>query len=165
MSSLNQATLIGNVGNDPEIRNLPNGGKVANFSLATSEKWKDKNTGETKERTEWHRIVVWNEGLIGVIERYVEKGHKLMVQGQIQTEKYEKDGQDRYATKIVLTGFDAKLVMLSGGQGGNRDPNDNASRPGNSASSGRPQSNAPAFEPGGMGGGFDADIPFAPEVR
>lgn len=156
MSSLNQATLIGNVGNDPEIRNLPNGGKVANFSLATSESWKDRNTGEKKEKTEWHRIVVWNEGLIGVIERYVQKGHKIMVQGQIQTEKYEKDGQDHYATKIVLTGFDAKLVMLSGGQSGNRDPNDNASRPGNSMPSERPRSNAPAFEPGGM----DDDVPF-----
>lgn len=156
MSSLNQATLIGNVGNDPEIRNLPNGGKVANFSLATSESRKDKTTGEKKERTEWHRIVVWSEGLIGVIERYVQKGHKIMVQGQIQTEKYEKDGQDHYATKIVLTGFDAKLVMLSSGQGGNRDPNDNASRPGNSVPANRPRSNAPAFEPGGM----DDDIPF-----
>lgn len=157
MSSLNQATIIGNVGNDPEIRTIPNGGKVASLSIATSEKWKDKNTGEQKEHTDWHRIVVWNEGLVGVIERYVQKGHKVMVQGKLQTRKWEKDGQDHYTTEIVLTGFDAKLVMLSGGQGGDRDPNDNASRPGNSSSGmQRPQSNAPAFEPGGM----DDDIPF-----
>lgn len=155
MSSWNEATVMGYVGNDPEIRNF-DGGKVANFSIATTEKWKDRNTGEVREDTQWHRIVVWSEGLIGVVEQYVKKGSLVAVRGKLQTEKYQKDGQDHYATKIVLTGFDAKLKLLPTGQGGGaRDPNDNASRPGNGPSQ-RPQSNAPAFEPGGM----DDDIPF-----
>lgn len=131
--SLNKVTLIGNVGADPEVRNLNSGSSVANFSLATSESWKDKATNEKKEVTQWHRIVVWNDGLISVIEKYVSKGSKVYIEGQLQTRKYEKDGVDHYATEVVLTGFDAKLILLGdSGGGGNRDPNDNASRPGNS---------------------------------
>ena len=97
MSSLNQVSLIGNVGNDPEIRDLQNGGRVCNFTLATMEKWTDKNTGAKNERTEWHRIVVWNDGLITVISDYVRKGSKLFVQGQNQTRKWQdQNGNDRY---------------------------------------------------------------------
>lgn len=133
--SLNKATLIGNCGADPEIRSLDNGSRVANFSLATSESWKDKNTGEKKERTEWHRIVVWNDGLIGVIEQYVKKGSKLYIEGEIQTRKWQdQTGNDRYSTEIVMTGFGGRLILLGDSGGGSataRDPNDNASRPGN----------------------------------
>lgn len=112
MSSLNRATLIGNVGKDPEIKTLNNGNRVANLSLATSETWKDKSSGEKKERTEWHRITVWNDGLIGVIERFVKKGSKVMIEGQIQTRKYEQDGVDKYTTEIVLQGFGGQLILL-----------------------------------------------------
>lgn len=107
---LNQVTLIGRLGKDPEIRSLNNGDKVANFSIATSEQWKTKD-GEKKEKTEWHNVVVWGN-LVKVVEQYVHKGDKIMVQGKLTTEKYEKDGIDRYATKIVLTGYDAKLLLL-----------------------------------------------------
>lgn len=112
MSSLNRATLIGNVGRDPEIKSLNNGSRVASLSVATSETWKDKSTGEKKERTEWHRVTVWNDGLIGVIERFVKKGSKVMIEGQIQTRKYENDGVDHYATEIVLQGFGGQLILL-----------------------------------------------------
>lgn len=128
--SLNKVTLIGNVGADPDIRNLTSGNAVANLSLATSESWKDKNTGEKKEVTQWHRIVVWNDGLISVIEKYVSKGSKLYIEGQLQTRKYEKDGVDHYTTEVVLTGFDAKLILLGDGNGGgsNREQNSNSDR-------------------------------------
>lgn len=134
--SLNRAMLIGNVGNDPEFRTTESGSKVSNFSIATSESWKDKNTGEKKERTEWHRVVVWNDGLIGVIEKYVKKGSKVYIEGEIQTRKWEKDGIDRYSTEIILTGFNGRLVLLGDGNGGGKiaDTNDNASRPGNDQS-------------------------------
>jgi single-strand DNA-binding protein len=111
--SLNKVTIIGTVGKDPEIRSFNNGGRVANFSIATSESWKDKATGEKKEKTEWHKISVWNDGLVGVIEKYVRKGQKVYIEGALQTRKYEKDGVDHYTTEIVLKGFDAKLLMLS----------------------------------------------------
>ncbi|MDX8537092.1 single-stranded DNA-binding protein [Mesorhizobium abyssinicae] len=132
---LNKVQLIGNVGDDPDINNLNNGGVVANFSIATTESWKDKNSGEKKERTEWHRIVVFSEGLVGVVENYVRKGHKLYVEGELQTRKWQdQQGNDRYSTEIVLSGFDAKLIMLgSKNGGGDRDPNGNADRPGNKA--------------------------------
>lgn len=131
--SLNKVTLIGNVGADPEIRDLQSGNAVANISLATSESWKDKNTGEKKERTEWHRVVVWNDGLVEVIEKYVKKGSKLYIEGQMQTRKWQdQDGNDRYSTEVVLTGFDAKLLLLGDPRTGERDPNDNSGRPGNS---------------------------------
>lgn len=115
----NRVTLIGNVGQDPEIKTMNNGGKVANLSLATSESWKDKNTGERKEKVEWHRITVFNEGLIGVIENYIHKGSKLFVEGQIETRKYQdKDGQDRYTTEIVLKAYNGVIKMLDGKSSG-----------------------------------------------
>ncbi len=134
--SLNRVTLIGNVGQDPEIRNLNSGSSVANLSLATSETWRDKD-GEKQERTEWHRIVVWNDGLIGVIEKFVKKGSKIMIEGQLQTRKWQdQDGNDRYSTEVVLTGFDGKLLLLGDSGGGNREQNHNADRPGNRRSDG-----------------------------
>lgn len=121
MSSLNKACLIGNVGKDPEIRSMNGGDKVANFSIATSESWKDRNTGERKERTEWHRVVVWG-ALAEVVEKYVSKGDKLYVEGKIQTRKWtDQSGVEKYSTEIVLQGFGAVLTMLSPkGDGGGR---------------------------------------------
>jgi single-strand DNA-binding protein len=119
MSSLNKVMLIGNVGADPDIKAFQNGGKVANLRLATSETWKDKNTGEKKERTEWHSIAVFNEGLVSVIERFVKKGSKLYVEGQLQTRKWQDQlGADRYSTEIVLKPYNGTLVLL-GERGGN----------------------------------------------
>lgn len=125
MASLNKACLLGNVGKDPEIRSVgQSGDRVANLSIATSEKWKDKTSGDTKEKTEWHRITVWGP-LVGVIENYIKKGSKIYVEGKIETRKYEQNGVEKYATEIVLRGFDAKLIMLDGKRdgesGGRRD--------------------------------------------
>lgn len=109
---VNKVILIGNVGNDPEVKQMPSGDKVANFSLATSEKWKDKSTGEQKEKTEWHRIVVFGN-LCSVIESYVRKGSKLYIEGRVETRKWQdQSGQDKYSTEIVLRGFGGNMVML-----------------------------------------------------
>ena len=100
--SVNKVILVGNVGNDPEIRTFGNGGKVANLSLATSESWRDKQSGEKREKTEWHRVAVFGEGLVGVIERYVKKGSKLYIEGKLQTRKWQdRDGNNRYSTEVV----------------------------------------------------------------
>lgn len=113
--SLNKVILIGNVGADPEIRRTADGRAIANIRLATSENWKDKTSGERKERTEWHRVVIFNEGLAGVCEKYVKKGDKLYLEGQLQTRKWQdKDGNDKYTTEVVLQGFGSQLVMLGG---------------------------------------------------
>src|SRR4051812_18770551 len=110
--SVNKVTLIGNCGKEPELRTMQNGGKVANLSLATSESWKDKSTGEKKEKTEWHRVVVFGP-LADIIEKYVHKGSKLYVCGSLQTRKWQnKDGADQYSTEVVLQGFGAELVLL-----------------------------------------------------
>lgn len=113
--SLNKCILIGNVGKDPEIRRTQDGRPIANLSIATSETWRDKNTGERKEKTEWHRVVIFNEGLCKVVEQYVRKGAKLYVEGQLQTRKWtDKDGADKYSTEVVLNGFHANVTMLDG---------------------------------------------------
>jgi single-strand DNA-binding protein len=120
MSSLNRVQLIGNVGKDPEMRRTQDGRPIANFSVATSERWSDKNSGEQKERTEWHRVVVFSEGLAGVVEKYVKKGSKIYVEGQLQTRKWQdQSGQDRYSTEVVLSGFGSKIILL-GEKGGGR---------------------------------------------
>ena len=114
MSSLNQANLIGRVGKDPEVRSFQNGGQVATFSLATSDTWKDKTTGERQERTEWHTVAVFSEGLVKIVERYVSKGDRIFVQGALQTRKWQdKDGNDRYSTEVVLRGFGGQIILLS----------------------------------------------------
>lgn len=111
--SLNKVTLIGNLGKDPEIRFMPDGSRVASFSLATSDSWKDKSTGERKDKTEWHRIAVFNEKLAEVIEKYVRKGTKLYIEGQLQTRKWtDQSGADKYTTEIVLGKFRGDLVIL-----------------------------------------------------
>jgi single-strand DNA-binding protein len=127
--SVNKVILVGNLGKDPEIRSFPNGGRVANFSIATSESWKDKTSGERKERTEWHRISVLNEVLIGVVEKYVKKGSKLYIEGQLETRKYEKDGRDVYTTEVVLRPFRGELTMLDSKGGGSSAANDYAAEP------------------------------------
>ena len=111
--SLNKVILIGNVGKDPEIRTTNDGREIASFSLATGESWKDRATGERKERTEWHRIVVFNEGLIGVIKNYVQKGSKLYLEGNLQTRKWQdQEGKDRYTTEVVLQNYTGNLTLL-----------------------------------------------------
>src|SRR5215217_5645065 len=172
--SVNKVILVGNLGADPEIRNLPSGGKFVNLSIATSESWKDKNTGERREKTEWHRVVIFSEGLAKVAEQYLRKGSKVYIEGQLQTRKWQdQSGQDKYSTEIVLQGFNAQMVLLDGrgegvgagegGGGGYSRGNDDGGFRGVSNNAGgggggarRPASNAPAFEPGGM----DDDIPF-----
>jgi single-strand DNA-binding protein len=118
--SVNKVILVGNVGKDPEIRRTQDGRPIANLSLATSESWKDKNSGERKERTEWHRISCFNEGLCRVIEQYVKKGSKIYIEGQLQTRKWtDKDGVEKYSTEVVLQGFGGTLTLLDGrAQGG-----------------------------------------------
>ena len=116
--SVNKVILVGNVGKDPEIRRTQDGRPIANLSLATSETWRDKNTGERKEKTEWHRVVVFSEPLCKVIEQYVKKGAKLYIEGALQTRKWtDKDGVEKYSTEVVLQGFNGTMTMLDGRQG------------------------------------------------
>lgn len=124
MSSVNKVILVGNLGKDPEMRRLQNGNSVANFSIATSETWRDKTTGERKERSEWHRIVIFSEGLAGVAEQYLRKGSKVYIEGKLQTRKWtDQSGVEKFSTEIVLQGYDAKLVMLNKpGRGGGAAP-------------------------------------------
>lgn len=118
--SVNKVILVGNLGNDPEVRNLPNGGKVVNLSIATSESWKDRNTGERREKTEWHRVVIFSEGLVRVAESYLRKGSKVYIEGKLETRKWQDQaGQDRYSTEVVLRNFGGELTLLDGrGEGG-----------------------------------------------
>ncbi|QIR84787.1 single-stranded DNA-binding protein [Paracoccus sp. AK26] len=117
--SVNKVILIGNLGRDPEIRTFQNGGKVANLRIATSEQWKDRNTGERKERTEWHSVAIMSEGLVNVVERFLKKGSKVYVEGQLETRKWQdQSGQERYTTEVVLRGFNGTLQMLDGREGG-----------------------------------------------
>ncbi|PKR54283.1 single-stranded DNA-binding protein [Thalassospira marina] len=140
--SVNKVILVGNLGRDPEIRFTQAGKKIANFSIATSEQWRDRQSGERRERTEWHRIVVFNEGLADVVERFVKKGSKLYIEGALRTRKWQgQDGKDNYTTEIVLEGFNSTLTMLDGrGEGG-----------GGSSSGGGSYGN----DGGGYGGGYD----------
>src|ERR1700729_4206938 len=111
--SVNKVIIVGNLGKDPEIRSFQNGGRVASFSIATSESWKDKTTGEKKEKTEWHRVSIFSEGLIGVVERYLKKGAKVYVEGQLETRKWtDKEGKERYSTEVVLRPYASELLML-----------------------------------------------------
>jgi single-strand DNA-binding protein len=145
--SLNRCTLIGNVGKDPEARSFSNGGKVVNFTLATSETWKDKATGERKEKTEWHNVSVFQEGLTGIVEQYVRKGSKLMVEGKLQTRKWQdQSGNDRYSTEVVLQGPDARILLLG-------DKQEQAGA--QAASKPKPAAQSAAFDTD-----LDDDVPF-----
>ena len=155
--SVNKVILVGNLGAEPEVRSFPNGGKVVNLRIATSERWRDKQTGENKERTEWHSVAIFNENLGRIAEQYLRKGSNVYIEGQLETRKWQdQSGQDKYSTEVVLQGFNSNLTMLDGrGEGGGE--NAGFSSPPAARSEGRrPSSNAPAFEPAGM----DDDIPF-----
>lgn len=163
MAGVNKAILVGNVGSDPEVTPTRDGKKMARFSLATSKTWKDRDTGERREQTSWHRIVVFNEALASICESYVRKGSKLYLEGEILTRKYEKGGQDHYATEIVLQ-FNGVLTLLDKAEGAGRPDGPEAY---GSVPAERPQANRPE-QGGGAGwqpGGMDDDIPFRPEWR
>lgn len=145
--SVNKVTLVGNVGKDPEIRSFQSGDKVANFSLATSESWKDKATGERKEKTEWHKVSVTNQGLVTIIEKYVKKGSKVYLEGQLETKKYDKDGVEHYSTQVTLKPFKGELVLLDG-----RNSSDNSDAPSSGSTS------KPSSQPNNSD--LDDDIPF-----
>lgn len=117
--SVNKVILIGNLGRDPEVRSFQNGGKVCNLRIATSETWKDRNTGERREKTEWHSVAIFQEGLVRIAEQYLKKGSKVYIEGQLQTRKWQdQSGNDRYSTEVVLQGFGGTLTMLDGRDGG-----------------------------------------------
>ena len=119
MASVNKVILVGNLGADPEVKSFQNGGRICNLRIATSEDWKDRTTGEKKERTEWHQVVLQSDGLVGVAERFLRKGSKVYIEGQLRTRKWQdQSGNDRYTTEISVAGFDGKLVMLDGAKGG-----------------------------------------------
>ena len=133
--SVNKVILVGNLGADPEIRSMQDGRPVCNLRVATSESWRDKSSGERREKTEWHRVVIFNEGLCRIAEQYLKKGSKVYLEGQLQTRKWEKDGQDHYSTEVVLQGFNSSLTMLDSRAdgGGMRDqPNGNGGEFGSS---------------------------------
>ncbi|MBW8842639.1 MAG: single-stranded DNA-binding protein [Sphingomonadales bacterium] len=173
--SVNKVILVGNLGRDPESRSFQNGGKVVELRIATSEQWKDRNSGERKERTEWHTVKVFSEGLANVAERYLRKGSKVYIEGALQTRKWQdQDGKDRYSTEIVLQGFNSVLTMLDGAPGGGGGGGDRGGGSGG-FSSGRddfadaPSGGGSAFGGGGgsSGGGrggfsddLDDDVPF-----
>jgi single-strand DNA-binding protein len=164
--SVNKVVLVGNLGNDPEVRDA-NGTKVVTLSIATSEKWTDRNSGEKREKTEWHRVVLFsgrdNDGAAGVAEKYLRKGSKVYVEGKLQTRKWQdQSGQDKYTTEVVVQGFGGQLVLLDGQQGGGSRP-----PPANSPDDyGRQSGGGSASQSSGSGmpGGMDDDIPFAPQV-
>jgi single-strand DNA-binding protein len=175
--SLNKVMLIGNLGADPEIRTFNNGGKVANLRIATSEQWKDRQTGERKEKTEWHTVAIFSEGLVSVVERYLKKGSKVFVEGKLQTRKWQdQNGQDRYSTEIVIQGLGGTLTMLDGapgggggmGGGGGRSGGGNYGGGGGGSYGGGGGWDQGGGSGGGMGGGspsggyddLDDDIPF-----
>lgn len=173
--SVNKVILVGNLGQDPEVRSFQNGGKVCNLRIATSETWKDRNTGERQERTEWHSVAIFSEGLAGVAERFLKKGSKVYVEGQLRTRKWQdQSGNDRYTTEVVLQGPGAVLTMLDGaggGQGGGgRSSGGGWNEGGSGAASGGGRSGGGSgggSQSGGWnqgGGGFaddlDDDIPF-----
>ena len=126
--SLNKVLLIGRLGADPEIKQMVNGKNVARLSLATSQSWKDKNTGEKKQKTEWHRVVIFNEGLVNVVQQYLKKGSQVYIEGQLSTRKWrdEQSGQDKYSTEVLIQGYNSSLTML-GGRTENENSNQNTS--------------------------------------
>ena len=171
--SVNKVILVGNLGADPEIRRTQDGRPIANFSVATSESWRDKNTGERREKTEWHRVVCFNEGLCKVIEQYVKKGSKVYVEGQLQTRKWQdQSGQDKYTTEVVLQGFNGNLTMLDsrnqdgGFGGGGNDYGGGGGGYGGGGGGGSfgGQGGGGSFPGSGQGGGgggdMDDEIPF-----
>lgn len=163
--SVNKVIIVGNLGGDPEIKSFQNGGRIANLNIATSEDWKDRQTGEKKERTEWHKVVLQSDGLVGVAERFLKKGDKVYIEGQLRTRKWQdQSGNDRYTTEISVAGFDGKLVMLSpkGGGGSSEGWGGGGSSGGGGGQSGGGwQGGSSGFGGGDFGGDdLDDDVPF-----
>jgi single-strand DNA-binding protein len=162
--SVNKVILVGNLGRDPEIKQLPSGSSIANLSVATSESWRDKASGERKEKTEWHRVVVFNEGLVRIVEQYLKKGSKVYLEGQLETRKWQdKDGNDKYSTEVVLRNFNSTLTMLDGkndnaGAGSGGWDNDRGGARGSSG--GGKKGGKGAQEDFSRGADFDDEIPF-----
>ncbi|MGE3968913.1 MAG: single-stranded DNA-binding protein [Dongiaceae bacterium] len=157
--SVNKVILVGNLGRDPEIRSTQDGTRVANLSVATSESWRDKNSGERKERTEWHRVVVFNDRLVEVIEKYLRKGAKVYLEGQLQTRKWtDQSGQEKYTTEVVLQRYRGELTMLDGrGGGGGGDASAGEPEEGGYSGGGR---SSGGRAPAPASGDLDDDIPF-----
>ncbi|HEU4662227.1 MAG TPA: single-stranded DNA-binding protein [Pseudolabrys sp.] len=155
--SVNKVILIGNLGADPEVRRTQDGRPIVNLRVATSDTWRDKNTGERREKTEWHRVVIFNEGLCRVAEQYLKKGSKVYIEGALQTRKWQdKEGQERYSTEVVLQGFNSQLTMLDragGGGGASADSDD-------FGSSSTSPSRRPAMASAGKRDDMDDEIPF-----
>jgi single-strand DNA-binding protein len=159
--SVNKVILVGNLGADPEIRRTQDGRPIANLRVATSDTWRDKNTGERREKTEWHRVVIFNEGLCRIAEQYLKKGSKVYLEGSLQTRKWQdKDGQDRYSTEVVLQGFNSQLTMLDGRGGGGGASADNGDDFGSAGVSGGRERRPAMAGGGGRGGDLDDEIPF-----
>ncbi len=149
--SLNKVLIIGRLGNDPEIKQMSNGKNVARLSLATSETWKDKNTSEKKEKTEWHRVVIFNEGLVNVVQQYVKKGAQIYIEGQLQTTKYtDNNGQEKYSTQVILQGYNSTLKMLGSSSSGGRVDDNNMNQDSSSLPS---DNNIPSSD-------LDDEVPF-----
>jgi single-strand DNA-binding protein len=162
--SVNKVIIVGNLGADPEVKSFQNGGRICNLRIATSEDWKDKNTGEKKERTEWHTVVLNSDGLVGVAERFLKKGSKVYIEGSLRTRKWQDaSGNDRYSTEVSVAGFDGKLVMLDGakggsGGGGNDGWSGGSSGGGAPAGGSQSGSNWQGGSSGFGGGDFDNDL-------
>lgn len=145
--SVNKVILIGNLGRDPEVRTFQNGGKVCNLRIATSETWKDRNTGERRERTEWHSVAIFNENLAGLAERFLKKGSKVYIEGKLETRKWQdQSGQDRYSTEVVLRPYGGELTFLDGRDGGGQ---------GGGQGGGYGGGQGGGYDQGGYGGGYD----------
>jgi single-strand DNA-binding protein len=165
--SLNKVMLIGNLGKDPEVRSFANGGKVCNFSLATSENWKDKNSGERREKTDWHNVAIFNENLVRIAEQYLKKGSKVYIEGSLQTRKWQdQSGADKYTTEVVLQNFNGTLVLLDraeggggGGQRGGGGYNQDAGG-GNFGGGGGASRGGGATRPSAFDSDLDDDVPF-----
>jgi len=152
--SVNKVIIVGNLGRDPEVRTFQNGGKVCNLRIATSERWRDKNSGENREKTEWHSVAIFQEGLVRVAEQYLKKGSTVYIEGKLQTRKWQdQSGADRYTTEVVLQGFDGKMVMLGGREGGG------GSSYGGDQGGGYDSGPSGGFDQG-PSGGMDDEIPF-----
>lgn len=149
--SVNKVILIGNLGRDPEVRSFQNGGKVCNLRIATSETWKDRNTGERREKTEWHSVAIFQEGLVRIAEQYLRKGSKVYIEGQLQTRKWQdQSGNDRYSTEVVLQGYGGTLTMLDGRDGGS------GGGGGYGGGSGGGDYGGGGYDSGNGGGGYDS---------
>ncbi|MGJ8583172.1 MAG: single-stranded DNA-binding protein [Marinosulfonomonas sp.] len=160
--SVNKVILIGNLGRDPEVRTFGNGGKVCNLRIATSETWKDRNTGERREKTEWHSVAVFSEGLVRVCEQYLRKGSKIYIEGALQTRKWQdQSGNDRYSTEVVLQGFGSTLVMLDGrGEGGGSGGGGGGYMADQSGGDGGGYGSGPSSAPAAPASDMDDEIPF-----